>query len=82
LPFFGVRRFIAAFFFGPFLECGSALLCRFGFSCLGLSRQTKRETKAAERSTAALQTQTPKQQKAAMNRRTPKRAKLDLNRCT
>jgi hypothetical protein len=43
------------------LECGSALLCRFGFSCLDEAqpvRQTKRETKAAEQSTAALQTKT------------------------
>jgi hypothetical protein len=49
--------------FGWFsVECGSALLCRFGFSfCPWFARKTKQKTKAAEQSTAALQTkpQTP-----------------------
>src|SRR5262249_6928433 len=41
------------------LECGSALLCRSClacFSCFSLETTQKRETKAAEQSTAALQT--------------------------
>jgi hypothetical protein len=45
------------FDFYPFLECGSALLCRFGFFCFswGVNNSGKtRETKAAEQSTAAL----------------------------
>jgi hypothetical protein len=54
------------FLFGCFgLECGGALLRRFGccfrvsrLACLGppLGKKTKGETKAAEQSTAALQT--------------------------
>src|SRR5262245_52699350 len=47
------------------VECGSALLCRFGFSCfssLSLTtatddrRETRAEARAAEQSTAALHT--------------------------
>jgi len=48
----------AEFDFCPFLECGSALLCRFCFFCFswGVKDIGKTgETKAAEQSTAALQ---------------------------
>jgi hypothetical protein len=48
--------------FCSFLECGSALLCRFGFSCFSCfccavrkNKPKTQKTKAAEQSTAALQ---------------------------
>jgi hypothetical protein len=76
-----VSRFWVLFGSARDLECGSALLCRFGFSCFTVSvsgawgrrkQKAKRETKAAEQSTAALQTPNkPNQSGGAKHRRTP-----------